>query len=526
MKSIFKNILPVILLVMFASLNACKKDLSSLDTNPISGVSLVGETGILTVKQFDNLMVAPTLNFNGNSEDDFSYEWKINYLINDTTSMVLAQTKNLNAPIGFAPTAENRFHDLVFTVTDKKNGVKYINTWQVKITTGLGGEGLMVATTPDGVNSDLNLILSPLVSADPDTRATKYKLFSTVNGKLIKGVVKQMRYGSILIMSPRAQHNTIFAISDQHMTRIKTQDFSHFGEDGDLFFGPSPSYNFQALDGKSAADIFVYNNSLTIANHGIAPKIAVPMPIRGEFPAIFSLNRQTNHTGVAFQLYDENSGAFKYIPQISTLTFQDRALYSHPVNASAVFNSGNLPNKTNVAAGIGKDEEFVHILKDKTSNKYELYVFSKGVLGNNVGLSTAPAPKYALDLSSAPGISNATNFLVIEGQEVIYYVSGNKLYAVPYAGGNLNYSNSERFTIPAGEAITTLNLFKQTDYPWGASLIAGNINRVILSTYGGTHGSGKVYIMPMINAGVANIDAANIETFTGFDRITAITSTK
>ncbi len=83
-----------------------------------------------------------------------------------------------------------------------------------------------------------------------------------------------------------------------------------------------------------------------------------------------------------------------------------------------------------------------------------------------------------------------------------------------------------RYSVPAGEEITTLQVYRQADYPfrsegWDPPYNATNNKQLIMSTYGT---EGKVYILPMINAGVGNIDVANIKTFNGFDRITAITT--
>jgi len=43
---------------------------------------------------------------------------------------------------------------------------------------------------------------------------------------------------------------------------------------------------------------------------------------------------------------------------------------------------------------------------------------------------------------------------------------------------------------------------------------------LLAATYNGSEG--KVYLLPLINTGIGNIDTPNIKTFTGFDRITAM----
>ena len=173
------------------------------------------------------------------------------------------------------------------------------------------------------------------------------------------------------------------------------------------------------------------------------------------------------------------------------------------------------------AAGIGADEDFVHILKDKTTNKLNIYVFDKGQYSS---ATVAPAPKSSFDLSAAPGIAQAANFVILDNQRVIYYTSGNKIYAILYGGATPIFE--ERYTVAAGESITTLQIYQQSDYGWGSAFLPGNNNQLVMSTYAGTAGTGKVYILPMVNLGVGNINQAAIKTYTGFDKVTAIAANK
>ena len=85
----------------------------------------------------------------------------------------------------------------------------------------------------------------------------------------------------------------------------------------------------------------------------------------------------------------------------------------------------------------------------------------------------------------------------------------------------------ERYAAPAGEEITTLQVYQQSDYPfryegWDPPYIETNNKQLVMSTYDGSEG--KVYLLPLVNTGIGNIDDANIKVFTGFDRVTAITT--
>ena len=511
-----------LLVLMVTFTTACKKDLSTLDVNPIAGVTLDKEGATsLSVTQFDRLIIEPKLNFNGADEGNFNFQWKVTLDYNDTTSKVLSNAKLLDAKIEMVPNGANQAYTLTFTATDKENGLKYITTWPLIVLSSIG-EGLVVATTADGINSDLSHIMSPLVTTNFTNQSVKFNVYSGANNTTIKGLVKQMRFTTALRLVPRGSVNTLFAMTDNSLTRINTVDFSKAGQDDDLFYTPKGSYNFQAIGGKSQADIFIENGKLSLVYHGINDKIGIPFDIQANIPGVFALNRINNNQGISFSFYEETKGKFMYIPFISTLTFLDRNAYVHADQPASVFNPGNLPNKTNIAAGIGVDEEFVHVLKDKATASVNMYVFDKGV--SSTSPAVAPKPKSIFDLTAAQGIAEASNFVVLDNQRVVYYTSGNKIYAILYGGAAPIIE--ERYIVPAGESITTLQIYQHSDYPWNSTLLTGSNNQLVMSTYGGNVGTGKVYILPMTNLGVGNINQGAVKIFTGFNRVTAITANK
>ncbi len=504
-------------LVGMSAFISCRKDLSTYDTNPVPGVS-IDTTGMhtLAVFQFENLIINPKLSFNGADESRFTYQWKMNLAYNDTASVVLSNSKNLNAEIRVKPNLTNQYHTLVFTATDKENGLQYITNWRLTVRNSIG-EGLVIAETAEGINTDLSHIMSPLVTPQYNAESIKRNVYSAINKETIPGIVKQMRF------TGTTTGNTLFAITDNSLTKVKTLDYTFGGRNDDLFYSPSGTYSFQALSGRNQGDLFIENGKLTSAYLGITAKIGLPYDITVRIPSIFAINRMDN-PDVAFNFYEEVSGKFMYIPSVNTLAFSDHKAYAYASQPAAVFNPGSLPNKTNLGAGLGAEDEFVHVLKDKTSGKINMYVFDKGGFDYDNFVVIPPAPKATFDISSAPGINEATQFLVLDNQRVMYYATSTKIYAVLY--GSSTAVVEERYTVPAGETMTTLQVYQQSNYPWGTSFLPTNNKQLIMSTYGGAAGTGKVYILPMVNLGLGNIDQANIKTFTGFNRITAITTQK
>ena len=494
-----------------AFLASCSKDESSLDLKTIEGVT-IDTTGIseLSVYQFEELRVEPKLE-TSIPEGDLSYEWYINLEPNDTVYKLIGEEKNLATQIDFRPNVAGQYHQLVYTVTDNTTGLEYIMAWPLTVRNNIG-EGLVIAATPDGVNTDLSHIMAPEVTPDYEGESIKYNIYSTLNGSLLQGLVKQMRYYRIYGV------DALLAITDESIYRINTLDYSSGGMNDDLFFASSPG-TYQLLDWAPQAETIVYDGKLTATYLGAAKKFGLPFDSEYVLPDHIALN-PFNYYPLAVRLtfFDEENQQFIFQPSVSQ--FGDRVMRPIPNDPEGAFDPTGLENRVNLAAEVKDNGDFLHLLKDSETGGVELYVFDGG---ESVYPDTyPPSPKAFFDLSNAPGIEEATEFVFLDNQSVMYYVSGNTLYAVLY-GGSIPVIE-ERYTIPAGEEVTTLQVYQQANYPQldPEEYLPLNNRQLILSTYDGTEG--KVYLLPFVNTGVGNIDAANIKIFAGFDRITAITT--
>lgn len=500
---------------------SCRKDNSTLDVNKIAGVTF-DTTGIsrLTVYQFSNLVVTPKLNMEGLNEADLSFEWKINIAPNDTTYEVLSEEKNLNKEIRFRPNDAGRFHKLLYTITDNRNGLKYLMAWPLTVLNNIG-EGLVIAETADNVRSDLSHIMSPLVTTGYTGESVKHNVYSSINDTYIDGIIKQLHYVQI------SNGSGIYAITDNSITRVNTRDYTYYGKNNDLFFTASPSYKPQALHSLYQSEVYIGDNKLTATNLPLTQKYGVPFDNKFVVPDHivangYSANSEhlNDYTPIAvIHFYDAVNGHFV---SLNGVMFGDIVMRAYPSQTGLVFNPGNLPNKTTLAAGVGPDRGYLHLLKDKTSGNVSLYAFDAGGYHPTTGDLIPPAPAGMYDLSAAPDIANAKKFVILEDQKVMYYATATKIYAMMYAAGVPTFE--ERYTVPAGEEITTLQIYRQSGYPLMAAYIATNNRQLILSTYNGTEG--KVSLLPMKNLGLGTIDIPTIKTFTGFRRITAITPQK
>jgi hypothetical protein len=499
------------------ALSSCRHDYSTLDTAKIQGVvfDTIGNSS-LSVYQFEHLVVKPVLSMGNLQESDLSFKWSINLLPGDTLFQVLSETRDLDAEIRLKPNTTGKYHHLLYTVTDKRNGLKYIMAWPLTVKNNIG-EGLVVAETGDNLNTDLSHIMSPEVTTGYTSVSVKHRVYSSINKGTIPGLVKQMQYTTIYGV------NALLAITNDAITRINTLDYTYGGVNNDLFFGASASYKPQALSSAYQSDIYIGSGKLTSVYFGANRKFGLPFDFNYTVPDKVAVNGNSSsvtgsyQTPVAVNFYDEVNGYFVYLPALGS--FGDNKMHAYPPVAGKSFNPANVPGKTNLAAGISVDRGFLHLLKDKTTGKIELYVFGPGV--DNYPDIIPADPRALYDLSAAPGISSATQFVFLDDQKVMYYVSGNKIYAVLYSTATPVVE--ERYTPPAGEQITTLQIYQQCGYPLAQTYIATNNKQLIMSTYGT---EGKVYLLPIKNLGLGTIDAANGKSFGGFGRITAIAPQK
>jgi hypothetical protein len=510
MKLINKYFWLVAIVAIVSAISSCKKDLSSLDTNKIPGFSVdTTGMGVLDVFQFENLVVKPKISSNVN-ESDLSYTWKVNLVPNDTVFKAISTAKNLDVEITSVPNTVGKYYQLVYEVLDKSNGLKYITYWNLNVRNGFG-EGLVVADSKDGANTDLNLIMAPLVTANYTNESIKRNIYSAINGKLIPGLVKQMEYYTDMA--------SLFGITNNSVFKVKALDYTLAGLNDELFHSHSGTVAPQRLAQMNQGFIFVEKGTLSANYLAVNYKFSLPFDQpKFKVPDHIAVNGKSN-VPAYLSFYDEAKGGFAY--QSSIQSFGDRNMYFSPSVSGKAFDVANVPNKVNLAAGLGPDDDFLHLLKDKSTGNISLYVLNTAV---SVYPDTyPPSAKAVYDLTNAPGISSAKSFVLYDDQRVMYYASGNKVYAVLFSGVTPVFE--ERYTAPAGEEITTLQIYQESDYPFGSKGFKPTNNKqLIMSTYKGSEG--KVYILPLKNIGLGNVDEANVKTYAGFGKISAITAQK
>ncbi len=500
----------VLLLMLLLGFTSCYDDNSTLASNTLPEV-VIDTTGnsALSVFQFEQLTVTPTVNLDGLNKKEVSYQWKINLKPNDTLYNVISHDKNLDVQIALSPNITGEHYQLVYTITDKATQLEYMMAWPLTVKNSIG-EGLVIATT-DGTNADISHIMSPLVTPDFNKVSVKYNIYSTNNnGEKLAGTIRDM------LFTNHARKNVLFVLTDNKLIEVNTFDYTYAAENADLFFGSVPQPP-QALYRVSQSDMYIGGGSLTATWMAISKKFGVPFDFEYTVPKYIALNRFLN-PNVTICFYDEVEGKFVYLPSVQS--FGDNEMHPVPAVTGGAFDPTAIPNKVNLAAGVAINGNFLHLLKDKQTDKIGLYILDAGayVYPNVI----PPAPTDYFDLTNAPDINQAEFFVFMDNQRVLYYATKTKIYAVLYGTATPTYGL--RYTAKAGEEITTLDVYQQADYPFGSSFLSTNDNQLVMSTYDGSEG--RVYLLPIVNKGVGNIDKANSKVYDGFERVTAITTQK
>ncbi|WP_202923393.1 PKD-like family lipoprotein [Pontibacter pudoricolor] len=353
-------------------ITSCHDDLSTLDVKEVPGVE-IDTTGMkaFSVHQFDYLVVEPNLvKAKGLSESNLSYEWRINLIPGDTTFHIIGDQKNLNYEVRFKPNVSGNYHLLYYTITDKSTGLEYIMSWPVTVKNNIG-EGLVIAETSDGINTDISHIMHSLVTTDYTGESVKHNVYSSINSGTIKGLIKQMRFTKMYGV------DVLLGITDNSITRINTLDYTLSGTNGELFYSNSSGQHPQALGGIVQGDMYVADGKLTGTYLGASRKFGLPFDFTYKVPDHIAFNGFNYYPlPIRINFYDEANQHFVYLPTI--MSFGDNKMHPVPADTEGVFDPATVTNKVNLAAGVSTGGDFLHLLKDKSSGDIGLYVLDGG----------------------------------------------------------------------------------------------------------------------------------------------------
>lgn len=147
----------ILMLAMVGYFTSCYDDKSndSIKTiNPLV-IDMGGVPTSMSAFLLDTLEIKPVVYKIGSDDADLSYKWEISG--NDIIPFVLDSTMTLKAIVSVAPNSNP--YTIILTVTDNRTNLQNYEKFSLSVYSNLG-KGLVVADTRDGVNTDLNLIMS------------------------------------------------------------------------------------------------------------------------------------------------------------------------------------------------------------------------------------------------------------------------------------------------------------------------------------------------------------------------------
>ena len=502
---------------------SCFEDESSLsirNLNPIR-IENIELDGSYAVYMGDTLNVEPLVFCEGVPDAELSFEWQLSgYTIVPT---ILDSTMYMSAQI-VAPPATNPYL-LKFTVTDNTTGIARIEQFNVSVQSPYG-PGLIVVDTKDGLTSDLSLIRSreftSEIPSDDDQKRIFRHVWSQNNGAPLDGLVLD------LITNSYGTNRSMTILTTEHILRADYTDYVNMPEEQDEnMFLVKPTH--------------IGNGSYT---HGLFSE----EESRGE--ELMSVNglltmrsQQQGNRHYGYTLYPvgilDYDVTMMYNPEWCPVYCYDA------LGERMLFYSGGVLSVAEEQVSDSKFDvndlsDYEPFLLDEISSGIVLLTKQKST-GTFIGLvmdkledNGQNFAKSTFDFSSAMDIDQALFFDVNASEDVIYYATESKLYAVPIA--NMSAAVQWEVQVGSGDEITGIKVY---DFETGGyCLYQGTTSggdptdssqpssrrMMMIFTYNDATQEGKITCVPITNLGRGSLEKnrAYHVTFPGFNKITGV----
>lgn len=493
-----------------ALITSCNfKDKGNLDLVAMAPI-VIDTTGIPqthSVTKGQTLIIEPKISKTGIKEEDFSYEWRITRLPGPdfVSHDVISTEKTMNKPIDLDPSSD--FYSLWYRVKDKTTGLIESIIFRV-VVEGPVTQGLVVAESADGINSDLSIIQDTIFTfnwyqpntASPLPVVIKRNEFSRVHGRKFDGIIHSLF--SQRLYQGQIYRNFLHGASRTNAFRLNTADYSVPAEGKNLFYDEGIALNINTYF-KNGPDVSGMVNSGKVSTRNLETKTTVGYNRFGiTLPGDYTINEHIAVHPITLQqaiFFDENLGKF-----LKLGTSINVASKPTEVGTGAAFDPRNLPGYKVLGGGLGNLTEVRFVLKK--DNVYSIYTFDNG---------TTAHPRRLIDISNAPDISSAVGFVFPIDQTVIYYATPTKVYSIRIPqGADVTYT--DLYTSP--EPINTLTMLRRS----GTRTVNNTERCLIATTYNGTEG--KVITLPIPEAGLdlGIIDLTKKQEYGGFKKISAV----
>lgn len=509
-------------------ISGCFSDKSGLDTNKIDQVSIETPTmpQILRLEYLEDVTFTPTIKVGNETNPAYlSYKWELNQTPGSTDMVVIGTNRELKTTV--VNQILSTSYTLIFTVKDSRYGIEYQKSWPLFVSSSLR-EGIAVASTRDGISSDISLIMDNSITTSYDKGAViKYDLWKATTGSSHPALIKSITY---TLHKPSAiqTKNIIAAIFENKDIRMyDCQNYSLYKTADQIFPTRNSTFDPQAF--------YTINNGYWLlvsankvyafpSNQGIT---SFMLPVSGE-----------NYINKALMVADNTSGAgpFAFWYNNNTGKFYNVSMpYATPAGGGEYtvqgsFNPQNVPSREIIATDISVDGVTPSFLmKNTTTGNYEIYTISFGYYDANWN-SVPSAPKFKADLPQELNniIGESVSIFFSTYDPIMYVVTASKIYAVTFGGGIVGFS--EKYIVPSGEQIVKAKLFMQGRYrlnrkdfdtvngPIFEPELPLNTKAIVIATKKADY-EGQIYLLPLGTPGTGNINSAAAKKYEGFGKI-------
>lgn len=482
-----------------------------------SGITQNGDPRMF-VKRDSLLTISPKIEYEGGSEDDFEYEWRLGLDLDGGSYplmenyIVLSTEKDLKWKVDIYETPSYKYYPLWFRVKHKETKVIAYIRWSLAVSADVL-KGLAVVDTDDDRTCDISVIADSVFDLKgkcvyyndgvPGARVYHRNIYSANMGHKFDGVIKKI-FHQKLYRGASLTHYLHGFSDNNRLFRMEVPSFDIVAEGKDLFYDPDIELkidNYRVFGNRS---VLVNDGKVHTRENEKLGEVSIRKFGNYQLSNIRIPGEVCGYTDLAF--YSEEDGKFYYT--YFEDFYDDGAWNTFSTVNGGTFDPNDLQGYKNVIATEYFSSEYRFIL-EKGGRYYFCTIDRYG-----------QSPGLFYDLSAvAPNISQAVDIAIDVYNKLIFYATKEKLYVINYTS-DLMCREFELDPEDPINRIFTFNEFHSTDSQMG------NLNsNIMFSTYNGTEG--KLYVVRVDKTGNIVKDPGwtnGVHVFDGFKKIVCVSN--
>lgn len=486
-----KSLYMMVVAFLAVSMSACYDDKGNYDYTDLAEVRIdtVG-TGIqssYSIQRYDELSLSPNVYYNGRlatDSDPLDYVWTLYAVttsaITDYTVDTLATTRELNVPI----TRKAESYALQLTVTNREDLTQTYFRVSVRVDEVIAGGWVVLYECADAPGkTDVGVVINPLVKNNVIKNREFWDLYSASNGEHLDGAPVRVQKTVVSIAD-----DPITLVSEKDIVLVNNASFVRSYGFSDFFFDPPTNHNIQyygTVGMMSRGELLINDNKVyTTTWNALSRNNSFGVGSTGNYGEL--ANWSSNIKGQNFNsvVYDQTNQRFlkQNYGSLELTAFA-------PQDEAAAFDVNNVGGQLLMGDwGMGAS----------VNMPYDYNIFSNGnqrflTISNFVN-TNATTPRIGMgyyDITSSPGIQQATTMAAASLGQYVLYGSGDKVYNLMY---NRSTTANVLWTAPNnGEEVCCVRLQKFYFFTLQMAMLP-HANAVLhIATWNESTKEGKLY---------------------------------